>query len=233
MAEIFTGSYLDSQERLSKGGRFMQSAANLEAWLMRATCRLSATSAAQVRSEIQEHYESARDEAIGGGATVEEADRSALASLGDASTAGRQYRKVLLTTSEDRLLRETTWEARAFCSWFRLLLPIAAAALCAGIWFLVAGKTDLALPLMIGAAGMSLLFARPLMPINTPARARVFRGARWAWLAAVVLFAVWPDPLKQSWLLVAIVWPIVWVEWTLYSVRRKLAVAQWPRPLYL
>jgi hypothetical protein len=211
----------------------MQSAANLETWLMRATCRLSDTSAAQVRSEIQEHYESARDDALGGGAAPEEADRSALASLGDARTAGRQYRRVLLTTAEERLLRETTWEARAFCSSRRWLLPISAAALCAGILFFIAGKTDLALPLVIGAAGMSLLFARPLMPINTPARARMFRSARWAWLAAVVLFAVWPDPLKQSWFLVAIAWPIVWVEWTLYSVRRKLAVAQWPRPLYL
>jgi hypothetical protein len=211
----------------------MQTGATLETWLMRATCHLSATSAAQVRSEIQEHYESARDEALGSGATPEEADRSALASLGDARIAGRQYRKVLLTTAEDRLLRETTWEARAFCSWFRWLLPVAAVALCAGIWFFIAGKTDLALPLVIGAAGMSLLFARPLMPINTPARARVFRSVRWAWLAAIVLFAVWPDPLKQSWVLLAIAWPIVWVEWTLYSVRRKLAVAQWPGPLYL
>ena len=211
----------------------MQSEATLETWLMRATCHLSVTSAAQVRSEIQEHYESARDEAIGDGATPEEADRRALASLGDARTAGRQYRKVLLTTVEERLLRETTWEARAFCSSRRWLFPIAAAALCAGILFFIAGKTDLALPLVIGSAGMTLLFARPLMPINTPARARVFRGVRWAWLGAVVLFAVWPDPLRQSWFLVAIAWPIVWVEWTLYSVRRKLAVAQWPGPLYL
>ena len=233
MAEIFTSGYVDSQKRLSEEDVNMQSEATLETWLMRATCHLSATSAAQVRSEIQEHYESARDEALGGGATPEEADRRALASLGDARTAGRQYRKVLLTTAEDRLLRETTWEARAFCSSYRWLLPLSAAVLCAGILFFIAGKTDLALPLVIGAAGMSLLFARPLMPINTPARARVFRGVRWAWLAAVVLFAVWPDPLKQSWFLVAIAWPIVWVEWTLYSVRRKLAVAQWPRPLYL
>jgi len=43
----------------------------------------------------------------------------------------------------------------------------------------------------------------------------VFRGVRWAWLAAVVLLAVWPDPLKQSWFLVAVAWPIAWVEWIL------------------
>lgn len=44
--------------------------ANLEDWLTRATCHLSATSAAQMRSEIQEHYESARDEALGDGASL-------------------------------------------------------------------------------------------------------------------------------------------------------------------
>ena len=211
----------------------MRNEATLETWLRRATRHLSATSAAQVRSEIQAHYESARDEALGGGAAPEEADRMALASLGDASTAGRHYRKVLLTTSEDRLLRETTWEARVVCSRLRWLYPIPAAALCAGIWFFIAGQTYLALLLVVGAAGISLLLARPLLPINTPARARVFRGVRWAWLAAVLLLAVWPDLRNQSWLLVAVAWPIVWVEWTLFSVRRKLAVAQWPRPLYL
>jgi hypothetical protein len=233
MAEIFTGSYLDSQTRLSAEDVNMHSGATLETWLKQATRHLSATSAAQVRSEIQEHYESARDEALGAGAAPEDADRMALASLGDAATAGRQYRKVLLTTSEDMLMRETTWEARAVCSRLRLLFPIPVAVLCAGIWFFIAGQTDLALPLVVLAAGMFLLLARPLLPINTPARARVFRGARWAWLVAVMLVAFSPDLLKQSWMLAAVAWPIIWVEWTLFSVRRKLAVAQWPRPLYI
>ena len=211
----------------------MQSKATLEIWLKRATCHLSATSVAQVRSEIQEHYESAREEALGGGASPDEADRRALTSLGDARIAGRQYRKVLLTASEDRVLRETTWEARAVCSRLQWLLPVPLMALCAGIWVSIAGQAYLALVLALLAAGMGLLFARPLLPINTPARARLYRGVRWAWLAGVVWFAVWPDLLKESWLLVAVAWPIVWVEWTLCSVRRKLAVTQWSRPLYL
>ena len=211
----------------------MRNGANLENWLSRATRHLSSGSAAQVRSEIREHYESAREEALGSGAVPDEAARTALASLGDARAAGRQYRKVLLTKAEDRLLRETTWEARAICSHLRWLFPIPAAALCASIWFFIAGQTYIALMLALGAAGIGFLFARPLLPINTPARARVFRGVRWAWLAAVVLLAAWPDLLKQSWMLVAVGWPIVWVEWTLFSVRRKLAIADWPRPLYL
>ena len=211
----------------------MQRAATLETWLKRATCHLSADSAAQVRSEIQEHYESARDDALRSGAAPHEVDRIALASLGDASIAGRHYRKVLLTTAEDRLLRETTWEARVVCSHLRWLFPIPAAVLGASIYFFIAGQTYLALMLAIGAAGMGLLFARPVLPINTPARARMFRGVRWVWLAAVLLLAIWPDFHNQSWLLFAVAWPIVWVEWTLFSVRRKLAVANWPRPLYL
>src|SRR5713226_9349526 len=145
----------------------MRNEATLETWLRRATRHLSATSAAQVRSEIQEHYESARDEALGGGAAPHEADRMALASLGDAGIAGRHYRKVLLTRSEDRLLRETTWEARALCSHLRWLFPIPAAALCASIWFFNGGQTYLALMLALGAGGMSVLFARPLLPVNT------------------------------------------------------------------
>src|SRR5579863_6123157 len=140
----------------------MNSDATLETWLKQATRHLSVTSAAQVRSEIQEHYESARDEALGAAASPEDADRMALASLGDARIAGRHYRKVLLTSSEDLLLRETTWEARAVCSQLRYLFPIPVAILCAGIWFFIAGETNLALTLMVGAAGMSLLFARPL-----------------------------------------------------------------------
>ena len=68
----------------------------LDSWLNRATRHLSKGSLAQVRTEIQEHYESAREAAIGSGATADEADRVALADLGDAKAANRQYRRVVL-----------------------------------------------------------------------------------------------------------------------------------------
>jgi len=42
-----------------------------------------------------------------------------------------------------------------------------------------------------------------------------------------------PDALKFSWLLIASSWPVVWVEWTRNSIRRKLPVARWPKHLYL
>lgn len=88
----------------------------LDSWLEQATRCLSRDSVAQVRSEIREHYESARETAISGGATADEADRLAVCALGDAKTANRQYRNVLLTASEARMLREANWEARAVCS---------------------------------------------------------------------------------------------------------------------
>ena len=84
----------------------------LDSWLRQATRHLAKDSAAQVRMEIQQHYESARDAAIHAGATAVEAARSALIALGDARTANRQYRHVLLTSAEPRMLRDGNWEAR-------------------------------------------------------------------------------------------------------------------------
>src|SRR5882724_848375 len=88
----------------------------LDIWLKQATRHLAQASAAQVRGEIQEHYESAREAAMSSGASADEADRLAVAALGDSQVANCQYRNVLLTSAEARLLREGNWEARAVCS---------------------------------------------------------------------------------------------------------------------
>ena len=215
-----------------------QGAALLETWLGRATRHLSAESTAQVRGEIQDHYQSAREEALADGAAPEQADRIAVTALGDANDAGREYRKVMLTRCEAALLRETRWEARAVCQHrsllrHRSLLSIPAATLCAGIWFFAAGDAYLGAVLTLMAAGLGLLFASPLLPIHTPARARIFRAVRWAWMAAILIIAAWPGILKQSWFVAACAWPLVWVEWTMFSLRRKLPATAWPRQLYL
>ena len=86
----------------------------LELWLQQATRCLSRDSAAQVRAEIHEHYQSALENATGSNA--EEADHQAVTALGDARTANRQYRRVLLTSAEEKVLRESQWQARAICS---------------------------------------------------------------------------------------------------------------------
>lgn len=82
---------------------------DLDRWLEQATRRLSKDSAAQVRTEIQEHYQSAREDAISGGASQDEANRMALIALGDAKTANKQYLRVLLTASESGTLSKTWW----------------------------------------------------------------------------------------------------------------------------
>lgn len=208
----------------------------LESWLQQATRHLSQNSTAKVRNEIQEHYELALEAAMESGATGDEADRQAVTALGDANSANCEYRRVLLTSAEARLLREGNWEARAICSrpWLRwVFLAAILAALCAGANLFVHGSTDLAVTLLAGAMAMSLLFAAPFLPIYTPARARTFRMVRLALLLGAVVLAFGPDVLKWSWLLFSCMWPLFWIEWTRTSIRRKMPVTDWPRQLYL
>jgi hypothetical protein len=207
----------------------------LDYWLNEATRGLSRDSAAHARSEIREHYELAREAAMTNGATEEEADRFAVTALGDAEDANRQYREVLLTSGEARLLREGNWEAGAICSnaWVKWLLAATPlAALLTGTALFSTGSTDLARVLVMAGTGMGLLFAAPLLPIYTPSRARIFRIVKWVVLVGMLVLAFGPKALKWSWLLTSCLWPMAWVEWTRMSIRRKLPVAKWPKQLY-
>ena len=73
----------------------------LDQWLSDATRGLSAESAARVREEIQQHYDSAC-----------EAGGDAIAGLGDARAANRAYRKVLLTKRDVWMARELAHSKR-------------------------------------------------------------------------------------------------------------------------
>lgn len=208
----------------------------LDSWLKQAMRRLSKDSASRVRTEIREHYESAREAAMSGGATAEDADRLAVTALGDAKAANRQYRKVLLTSAEARMLREGNWEARAICSrpWVKwLLLAMPAAALLAAPAFFLAG--DLGLARVLGVAGTALgfLFGAPFLPLYTPSRGRIFRTVKWVVLVGALGLAFGSDALKWSWLLASCLWTVFWIEWKRESIRRKLPVAEWPKQLYL
>jgi hypothetical protein len=204
----------------------------LDSWLKQATRNLSRDSVAQVRTEIQDHYESARETAIGRGATADEADRLAVTALGDAKAANCQYRKVLLTSAEARMLRESNWEARAVCSrsWLKWLLPATpVVALLAATALFLTGEIAVARVLFVAGTGMALMFVAPFLPVYTPSRARVFRFVKWVALIGTLLLAFGPDALKWSWLLIS----LAWIEWTRVSIRRKLRVAEWPKQLYL
>ena len=208
----------------------------LDSWLAQATRHLSKDSGARVRSEIQEHFEAAREAAISNGATADEAGRSALAALGDAKAANCQYRRVLLTSEEARMLRESNWEARVVCSrpllkWLLLAMPVA--TMLAAVALFLTGKSSLARVLLAGGIGMGLLFAAPLLPIYTPSRSRVFRYMKCVVLLVTLVLAFGPNSLKLSWLLITCLWVLVKVESTRVSIRRKLPVSEWPKQLYL
>ena len=209
---------------------------DLERWLREATRHLAADSIAQVQREIGEHYESAREAAIAGGNSGEEADRIAMRALGDAKTANCQYRQVLLTSGEARLLREGKWEARAICSrpwlkWLLIAVPVVLVEAAATSYF--HGKVGLAKDLLLAGIGMSPLFAAMLLPINTPLRGRISRYGKWVALTLAVVLLLGPDALKSSWLVMTCFWLIGRTEWTRASIRRKLPVSAWPRHLYL
>jgi hypothetical protein len=203
----------------------------LEIWIKQATRDLSTDSAARVRTEILEHYELALEAALSAGSTAEAADQIAVTVLGDAATANRQYRQVLLTSAEARLLGDGNREARVVCSnpWVKpLLLSIPAAILLASLAFLLKGKPDTAKGLLEGAIAVAVWCASPFLPIYTRWRGRLLRLVKWA-----VLFAMIGMVYQWSWLFVSCLWPLAWIEWTRVSIRRKMPLSQWPKQLYL
>jgi hypothetical protein len=208
----------------------------LNLWLSQATQRLSNDSAEQVRAEIQEHYECAREAALSGGASVDEAERQAVTALGDAKTANRQYRRVLVTAAEEKTLRQGNWEGQLICSrpWIKWMLwAISAAALLASAASYLNGLHALAQVTLAVGIGTGLSFTVPFLPVYTPSRSRVFRVVLWALKVGVWLLAFGPGALKVYWIVPLCLWQPAWLEWRRASLRRKLPVAKWPKQLYL
>lgn len=201
--------------------------AELESWLEDATRGLSKESIAQVRTEIQEHCELARESTS--------SERLLTTALGDPRLANREYRKVLLTSTEARMLREGNWEARAVCSsaklrWATLSVSLAAFVFVNVTLFLTGTIAWAPLTLALGAG---VLITTPYLPVYTASRARVFRFLKWIALVGALWLAFAPNPLQWSWLWISSLWPIAWIEWKRIAIRRKLPVAQWPKQLYL
>lgn len=209
---------------------------SLDRWLKRATRCLSSESTAQVQSEITEHYESALAAAVDGGATRDEANLKVLSDLGDAGVANRRYRKVLLTTTEARMIRDVEWEyalCRPWLAWLLRATPIA--VLCGSANAFVLGHSFLAQwLLLIGTACIFFLAVPTVRAIYTPSRARRVRWIKWVTLT-VVTGAVALGPSASAWFtaLTICAGGIVWSEWVRYSIRRKLPVEKWPKALYL
>jgi hypothetical protein len=208
----------------------------LDSWLNQATRHLAQDSVTRVRTEIQEHFESTRDAAIGDGATPDQADSLALTALGDAKAANSQYRRVLLTSGEARMLRSDNWEARAVCSRPQLKWMVAGAlvaALGAAAVLFFRGQAAAGRDVLAVAIGMGPLSGALLLPIRTPVRGRVFRVAKWFAITGALALLFGTELGKWSWLLISCLWPLAWTEWTRASIRCKLPTAAWPRHLYL
>lgn len=203
----------------------------LEIWLKQATCELSNDSVARVRAEIEEHYELAREIAMGDGATSEAAEHLAVTALGDPKIANRQYCQVLLTSAEVRLLGNGNREARMVCAnplLKSVFLALPVAILLASILFIFNGKEETAKGLFAGAFAIAVWCVSPFLPVYTRWRARFLRLVKWAVLAAMIGMVY-----QWSWLFISCLWPLVWIEWTRVSIRRKIPLAQWPKQLYL
>lgn len=207
---------------------------DLEDWLNQAVHHLSKNSADLVRREIQEHYEAAMEVAISDGANPEAAKTAAIRALGDPRDANCRYRRVLLSSSEAALLRESNLEARLICSklkWVFLSAPgtvlLGSAALFELHYSAIASGL-----LMLGAL-MALLFIAPFLPIYTPRRARAYRMVKWTLISAGIALLFGRDALNWSWLLASCIFPVFWIEWKRIMIRRKLPITQWPKQLYL
>jgi hypothetical protein len=228
----------------------------LDTWLARATRQLSADSAAQVRAEIAQHFESSREDALASGLACDEADRSAIAALGDPKSANCQYREVLLTRSEARLLRSSACEAKFFSATplrkrLLILIPAAAATCAAAAYGIATITAPFVIPFTASASAnaaaaliaqiaiaaailTAVVFAVPLLPIYTPMRARFYRALKWLTVISLSMI-LWDRAhfLEWSWLVLNCFSFVAWTEAKRMSLRRKIPAANWPKHLYL
>src|ERR1700723_2999647 len=207
----------------------------LDSWIGRATCNLSLDSAAQVRAEIVEHFESARETAIVAGTNAADADRAALAALGDARAANCEYRKVLLTSAEAKMLREGNWESRAVCArpWLKTLMQtVPAIPLTVAFIMMSRGHAaEARLPFLFSVA-LFVFLAAPFLPVYTPARARVYRVVKWVTMLALFGLMFGADTLKYSWLVATCLWVPFWTQSSSIHFPRQVPVAQSLKPPY-
>ncbi len=207
-------------------------------WIGVAACGLEKDAWVRVREESYAHYESAREESLRQGASEEHANSAALASLGNARAANKQYKTIHLTEWENKLMRQDECATMALGKRpYFLIVPLA--LLCGAVAAFAINPGPLTLLLLVGAAGLCFVFGVPfLIPINTPLRGIIYRTIRVTWLVAIIWFAYGIDGRRESWAMffsmgVPVLWVIAWLEWSRASARRKLPRAEWPRSLYL
>ncbi len=208
----------------------------LDRWLNQAVKRLSKDSADTVRREIQEHFDSAREAAPQQGIDPQQAELMAVQALGDPSLANRQYRKVLLTSSEARVLRQSNAESQLICSngWAKwVLMSTPGTLLLLSAISLAMHQSRLALGILIVSVLMTLFFIVPLFPIYTPSKGRIFRVIKWAMMIGSIVVLFGPDGWHWAWLNTCCLYPVIYMERKRMMIRRKLPISRWPKQLYL
>jgi hypothetical protein len=201
----------------------------LDNWLSAATHGLSAESTAQVRAEIREHYQSGYEAALDLGVPSPEAELTAVTALGDPISANRQYRRVLLTAREANVLFYMTFDSSCLPAprvtagkWLaRMLVAEAVAGIALASWKDPTGW-------YLGAVLVGLLLAG-LLPVDTLARGRTYRWAKWTALIGGAALTGW---YGTPWAPLAVLLVSAHFDYFRMSIRRKLPVNQWPKGLY-
>jgi len=198
----------------------------LEQWLEVATHGLCDAAAARVRAEIGEHYLSAIESASREGVDPLDAERRALSALGEAKSANRQYRRVLVTESEARTLSRLTsrWP------------PVGA--------ILVLGTTAI-YAVSVRTSELNYLFG--CFAIQTVLRAIPISSIRAGWIVRIlrwgndtVFYTIWfvtamafmKSPVQAAGIIVMAL-GAVHREYKFFVLRRKVPVEQWPRLLWI
>ena len=186
----------------------------LEQWLSDATRGLSAESAAQVRAEIEQHYDSARE--AGGDAA------DAMRALGDPRAANRAYRKVLLTEQEAMMAPSLTQSKRP--NFQRMLLS--AALVAAVFWWVTRKEIDpghLAFTIGIFCA---VPFAW-IFPPTTFERSRIYVSLQGVRNILVLAILWWYDGWMGALALAPVLFLInFFFSYRRLSIFRKLAAGQ-------
>ena len=197
----------------------------LEAWLAIANRGLSAESAAAVRTEIGAHYEDAYEEATARGSHAAEAERTAVAALGSPWSANREYRRVLLTAREAKLLRQLRHSSESHEAELQIARWLASVTLA----FCILAAL---LPAGIVIAGLILLLVvQTFIAINTKRRGRLCRTAQWIWLIIAAYATYTGGAVWYFWIALCGLVTCAYGEYQLFSIRRKIPVEQWPKRL--
>jgi hypothetical protein len=199
--------------------------AELEQWLSVATRGLCESAAARVRADIGEHYLSALEAGATTGVDPLTVEQCAVAALGDAEIANREYRRVLLTDGESHLL--SGLRSLSTHQWVGILL-VAATALYA---------------ISVGTSQFNYLFATlaiagmlRAIPIASTRAGWMVRFVRWGVLTAfyTMWFVSWPsDGILPVVGFCLFALAHAHLEYKLFVLRRKVPVEQRPRRLWV